>query len=160
MTHTTENPPYSAIGQDPNTGLYHGLIYNGRHRLRFSTIEGFQTQRAAGEFVNAIKFDGTKVDLTKCSDVNEFIGLPTLPPGAEITVMTYNYKSYDPAPKEELPKIVVRLHGKVDIQLSEAHVKILVMRKEIILDSTSGYDPNLSCLYTYYYVPFASPVAV
>ncbi len=153
---------YISVGQHQETGLFHGMVYRNHKKpsgldrwiLSLSTNEGFETERAAGAFMNTQCPELTPIDVMKLNDKNEFADMPTLPAGAEVTVMTYNPRSNDPAPKEEFPQIIVNVGGKrTDIKLSSQQADILVKRKVVVLDSASGFDPNLSCVYTHFYVP-------
>ena len=160
-----EEDKYLAVGQSNETGLYHGLVYRNhktpsgcdRWLLALSTNQGFETERAAGDFINCQFPEVKQLDLEKLSNKNELSTIPALPKGAMITVMTYNGHSYDPAPKEDLPRIEVTMGGKrSDIRLNAEQIGILEKRKVIELDSETD-DPNLSCRYTHFYVPI--PVA-
>lgn len=152
---------YIAIGQHEETGLFHGMVYRNHKKpsgldrwlLSLSTKDGFQTERLAGEFMNAQFPELAPTDLTKLNDINAFADIPELPAGAEVTVMTYNSYSEDPAPKEAFPKVVVTLAGKpTGIKLSGEQMAILIKQKKIELDSTTDRDPGLSCVYTHYSV--------
>jgi hypothetical protein len=152
---------YLAIGQHEQTRLYHGLVYRNhktpsgcdRWLLLLSTNEGFETERAAGEFVNSQFPDVSPLDLKKLSDKNEMDGIPSIPGGAEITLLSFNGLSYDPAPMDEFPCIKVTVGGKnTDISLSVQQLRVLFARGFVEEDVDTN-DPNLSCRYTHYRVP-------
>ncbi len=161
-TQAQQATAYITVGQHEETGLFHGMVYRNRPKpsgldrwlLSLSTNEGFETERAAGEFMNAQFPELPPVDVNKLSDKNDFAGLPTLPAGAVVTLLEYNPASKDPEPKEEFPKVEVNIGGKRSgINLTSEQVTILVKRKVIVLESETGLDPNLSCCYTHYCVP-------
>lgn len=158
---------YMTISQHEETGLFHGLVYRNhptpsgcdRWLLSLSTNEGFATQRLAGEYMNSQFTELPSFDLDKLDPVDYLATLPALPEGAEVILMDYNPRSYEPSPEEQFPIIEVRYKGvKQNIKLSSEHLVLLIQMKKVELDSFND-DPNLSCTYRQYFVKSAESCA-
>lgn len=159
---------YMTIGQHEQTGLYHGMVYRNhptpsgldRWLLSLSTTEGFASQRLAGDYMNTHFTQLAQFNLQKLDPVDYLQTMPAIPVGAEITLMDFNPRSYDPAPAEQFPIIEVRYaRVKQEIALSLEQLLLLVQTKKVEPDSVND-DPNLSCTYRHYFVKNTEKMAL
>jgi hypothetical protein len=152
-----EKSHYKTIGKSRDTGLYHGMLYRrlpsatGRSRwvLESTTPQGFDSPLAAAEYMNSCLPGLPPLDVVEMAKAFA-VGLPDLPPGAEVELRVFNPQSANPAPQASLPKIRVRVDGQpVDMDLCAAQLLRLIESRTVEFHS-DNFDPSLSCGYVYF----------
>lgn len=133
-----------------DTKQYHGAYYqdhltpSGEHRLLLRyTTNGFDRGEDAAKAINKA-FPGMKsVDI---GGFEEFEEPPDLPDCAEVTVV----HPYDGQPSYVEVTDFRNREQWLNISMSVRQVEILEGRGDLEIESSSGYDPDLSAVYHHY----------
>lgn len=145
---------YLAVVFNGKTGLYHGAIYRNhptpsgcdRFLLSKTTTDGWLSQRKAAENINIF---GAQLEIEQL-DPKEFEDAPPFPDLSAFSKKTI-LTLVTPHKKTEPSYIAAELNGKlIKISLLPIHLKRLLACGRIELDSSSGYDENLSAIYDHY----------
>jgi len=118
--------------------------------LGTTTAEGYKSARQAAIAVNAAYPYLEQLDVNAFPD--DAIANLAIPKGAEITVVT-------PHDGKDKPYVEVHEPGRLGkilpVAITFEQFQRLLRRKVIELDSSSGYDPDLSATYDHYFLAVA-----
>lgn len=153
---------YLAIVEDTETGLFHGAVYRNhptpsrsdRWLLSVTMEEGFHSSRKATIAVNEAFPKIQPLELPAISDDDSCDIDVSLPVGAMLTCLTPNRKRLG----DSEPQIVeVREYNAydaplLDIQVTPRQLLHMERTKQVVHESSSGNNPELSYRYDHYLV--------